>query len=231
MGEVSVKGAEHALCPVASEECRDTVAQSTSQTTRRPPGRRTRLSQRRRGRPRTPAPAPPGRRRSRRRGPAGGRPVKWSSTLSWPCVRCLARARVGAGVDADQRPGGPDVLDQLSEVEAGATTDVQDALAGAASRASRTRRRRRRTSRVRYRVSIWVARPRRTPAGSWSPLSSRWVVLVSAGKELRHSGADPAGVVVPHQVPPPSISSSSARGMRPTNRRQMSTDPPGSAVP
>ena len=37
---------------------------------------------------------------------------------------------VGAGVDADQRPGGPDLLDQLSEVEAGATTDVQDALAG-----------------------------------------------------------------------------------------------------
>jgi hypothetical protein len=78
---------------------------------------------------------------------------------------------VGAGVDADQRPGGPDLLDRLSEVEAGATTDVQDALAGAASRASRTRRRRRRTSRVRYRVSIWVARPRRTPAGSLvSPL-------------------------------------------------------------
>src|ERR687895_364533 len=31
--------------------------------------------------------------------------------------------------------------------------------------------------------------------------------------------------------PPPSTNSSSPRGMRPTNRRQMSTDPTGSAVP
>lgn len=97
MGEVSVKARSTRSVRVASEECRDTVAQSTSQTTRRPPGRRTRCSSARAASGSATYSSTCTARAASKAASGTGRAVasaKWSSTLSWPCVRCLARARV-----------------------------------------------------------------------------------------------------------------------------------------